>query len=66
MDKIITNPMTLTQQLENLILETIGDLEKKSEKYVPFQKIHYQSALQDIREKVPALAEQLLAKLNQE
>ena len=32
--------------------EVLSGMERESEKYVPFQKIHYQSALKEIKEKL--------------
>ena len=47
---------------------TRGDIEEMPTEDIIFKArdIGYNQALQDIREKVPALAEQLLAKINQE
>ncbi len=63
--------MTLTQQIQNLILEWIGEDKEVVgtgiyTHMISIEYVGYNQALQDIREKVPALAEQLLAKLNQE
>ncbi len=40
------------QSRDREIVDIIENLEKESEKYVPFQKIHYQSALSDLKERI--------------
>lgn len=46
----VSSEATLTER--NRIVKVIDKLLKDSEKYVPFQKIHYQSALSDIIEAI--------------
>jgi len=54
--------MTLTQQLQNLILETIGE-DETSTAQLREEYAFYNSALQDLREKVPALVEKINNKI---
>jgi hypothetical protein len=47
-------------KINKIIEEEVDKLMKKSEAYVIFQKIHYQSALQDLRTKAPQLTEEIM------
>jgi hypothetical protein len=47
-------------KINKIIEEEVDKLMKKSEAYVIFQKIHYQSALQDLRTKAPQLTEEIV------
>lgn len=50
-------------KIQQIISSELEKLEKQSENYVPFQKIHYQSALADIKAKLPQI-EQKIVELN--
>ena len=49
--------------IQQIIEKEVENLMEKSDKFVPFQKIHYQSALEDLRAKAPKIEKKIVEEI---